>query len=250
MQGTWHAYYTVELAPAVAALAALGATVLWRRHTRGALAVLAAGSLATTLWSTALLVGHPVPGVPVAIAVCVVGATGLLLLAVARTGRRAAARLAAASLLVAALLGPLTWSLVTAALPHIGAAVRAGPVSGHLAALDAITGPRSIPPALLQLVRRGSDGWTWTAATVGRRAADLQLATGTPVMPIGGFFGRDPAPTLAQFEADVHAHRIHWFVPGLHGSGPAVQIDRWVRAHAPAVRLGSTTVYDLAGLSR
>ena len=68
-------------------------------------------------------------------------------------------------------------------------------------------------------------------------------------MPIGGFFGRDPAPTLAQFQADVRAHRIHWYVPGLIGSGPAVQIYRWVRAHARAIRVGTTTVYDLAGLS-
>jgi len=28
-----------------------------------------------------------------------------------------------------------------------------------------------------------------------------------------------------------------------------VQIDHWVRTHAPAVRVGSTTVYDLAGLA-
>ena len=250
MQGIWHAYYTVELAPAVAALAALGATLLWRRHSRRARAVLAAGSLATTAWAVALLGRHPVLGGPVATAVCVVGGTGLLLLALVPTGRRPVALVAATSLLVAAVLGPLTWSVVTAALPHVGAAVRAGPVSGHLAALDAISGGSrsTIAPALLDLLRRGADDWTWPAATVGRRAADLQLATGTPVMPIGGFFGRDPVPTLAQFEADVHAHRIHWFVPGLHGSGPAVQIDRWVRAHARAVRLGPTTVYDLAGL--
>jgi hypothetical protein len=84
---------------------------------------------------------------------------------------------------------------------------------------------------------------------VGRRAADLQLAAGAPVMPIGGFFGRDPAPTLARFQADVRAHRIHWYVPGMVGSGPAVQIGRWVRAHAVAVRVGGSTVYDLAGLA-
>ena len=84
---------------------------------------------------------------------------------------------------------------------------------------------------------------------MGRRAADLPLAAGAPVMPIGGFFGRDPAPTLSRFEDDVRAHRIHWYVPGLHGRGPARQIDRWVRQHAPSVQVSGSTVYDLAGLA-
>jgi hypothetical protein len=106
-----------------------------------------------------------------------------------------------------------------------------------------------VSPTLRSTLQQDTDDWTWTAATVGRHAADLQLAVGAPVMPIGGFFGRDPAPTLRQFQADVRAHRIHWYVPGLLGSGPAVMIDRWVRAHAPAVRVGATTVYDLAGLA-
>jgi hypothetical protein len=35
----------------------------------------------------------------------------------------------------------------------------------------------------------------------------------------------------------------------LHGSGPAVRIDRWVRRHAPPVRVGPMTIYDLAGLA-
>src|SRR3954453_9117274 len=55
MQGVWHPYYTVELAPAVAALTALGATVLWRRRTTVTFPVLAAGSLMTTAWAVSLV---------------------------------------------------------------------------------------------------------------------------------------------------------------------------------------------------
>jgi len=242
MQGVWHAYYTVELAPAVAALSALGATVLWRRHTTGTLAVLALGSLLTTAWAVSLVdrsreVDGPLPPL---VAFC--GLAGVLLLAAGGGLDRSVARMGAALLLVGALLGPATWSLATAAVPHTGSDVRAGPHGGTPSRADT-------SPVLVRVLRRDADDWSWTAATVGRRAADLQLASGTPVMPIGGFFGRDPAPTLAQFEAQVRRHRIHWYVPGLHGSGPAVAIDRWVRGHAPAVRVGSTTIYDLAGLS-
>ena len=53
------------------------------------------------------------------------------------------------------------------------------------------------------------------AAAVGsNNAAGYQLATGAPVMAVGGFNGTDPAPTLAQFQADVADGRIHYFVGG------------------------------------
>jgi 4-amino-4-deoxy-L-arabinose transferase-like glycosyltransferase len=249
MQGTWHSYYTVELAPALAALTALGATLLWRRHTPAALAVLAAGSLATTAWAASLIDRRMTPGGPLAAAVQLCGLVGVLLLAAAGTASRPVARLGVGALLVAALVGPGAWSVATVAAAHTGSDVHAGPSLGPFPLIKGKSGSGWVSPALVGVLRRDTDDWTWTAATVGRPAADLQLATGAAVMPIGGFFGRDPAPTLAQFAADVRAHLIHWYVPGLMGSGPAVQIDRWVRAHAPAVHVGSTTVYDLAGLA-
>ena len=242
MQGVWHPYYTVELAPAVAALTALGATVLWRRRTTGAVAVLALGAALTTAWAVSLVDRSRQADGPLAALVLFCGLAGVLLLAAAGTAERSVARVRATLLLVGALLGPATWSLATTAVPHTGSDVRAGPWSGTPSLADT-------PPALVRVLQRDPDDWTWTAATVGRRAADLQLVVGAPVMPIGGFFGRDPAPTLAQFEVQVRGHHVHWYVPGLHGSGPAVRIDRWVRRHAPAVRVGGTTIYDLAALS-
>lgn len=104
-------------------------------------------------------------------------------------------------------------------------------------------------PAALTLLRDDTDDWTWTAATIGRRAADLQLAAGAPVMPIGGFAGADPAPTLARFRADVLAHRVHWYLPSAAGTGDARRIDAWVRAHGRAVGEGRTRLYDLSTIT-
>jgi hypothetical protein len=43
----------------------------------------------------------------------------------------------------------------------------------------------------------------------------MEPATGgIPVMAIGGFRGTDPAPSLAEFEKLVAAHRIHYNVVG------------------------------------
>ena len=75
------------------------------------------------------------------------------------------------------------------------------------------------------------------AATIGaNQASGYQLATDASVMPIGGFNGSDPSPTLAQFQQLVADGRIHYFIsggfggggPGGGSSGTASQITSWV----------------------
>jgi hypothetical protein len=108
-----------------------------------------------------------------------------------------------------------------------------------------------VASALTRLLVRGAAGYRWAAATVGAEsAAPLQLASGEPVMAIGGFNGTDDAPTLAEFERMVAAGEIHYFVGANQasfggGSGPAAQISTWVRAHFTAETVGGVTVYDL-----
>jgi hypothetical protein len=94
------------------------------------------------------------------------------------------------------------------------------------------------------------------AATVGSNSASgYQLATGEPVMPVGGFNGSDPSPSLAQFQADVAADRIHYFLAGggfgaqLGGSQDADQIASWVRSSFTAQVVDGVTVYDLTAPS-
>ena len=87
--------------------------------------------------------------------------------------------------------------------------------------------------ALTRLLETDAARYTWVAATVGsNNASGYQLATQLPVMPIGGFNGSDPSPTLAQFKAYVAAGRIHYFIgsgggglaPGGDGSSPITQL--------------------------
>jgi 4-amino-4-deoxy-L-arabinose transferase-like glycosyltransferase len=90
------------------------------------------------------------------------------------------------------------------------------------------------------------------AAAIGSNsAAGVQLATGDPVMAIGGFNGSDPAPTLAQFQQLVAEGRIHYFLGGgrmggsMGGSDAARQISAWVQDNFTATTVGGATVYDL-----
>jgi 4-amino-4-deoxy-L-arabinose transferase-like glycosyltransferase len=111
--------------------------------------------------------------------------------------------------------------------------------------------------ALTRLLQADASRYAWAAATVNSNsAAGYQLASGEPVMAIGGFNGTDPAPTLAQFEKYVSEGKIHYFIAGgagigrlggLGGSsgGDASQITSWVESHFTAETVGGVTVYDL-----
>ena len=107
---------------------------------------------------------------------------------------------------------------------------------------------------LVQTLLQGSDQYTWVAATIGaNQASGYQLATDASVMPIGGFNGSDPSPTLAQFQQLVADGRIHYFIsggfggggPGGGGSGTASQISSWVSSSFTSTTVGGVTLYDL-----
>jgi hypothetical protein len=106
------------------------------------------------------------------------------------------------------------------------------------------------------LLGADASSYTWAAATVGSQtAATYQLATGESVMPIGGFNGSDPSPTLEEFQQYVAQRRIHYFIDGGMGGRPGLQrnggsdsgaaIAEWVAATFEARTVGGVTVYDL-----
>jgi hypothetical protein len=111
--------------------------------------------------------------------------------------------------------------------------------------------------ALVTALQANASHYTWVAATVNSNsAAGYQLATGDPVMAIGGFNGTDPWPTLATFEQYVHEGKIHYYIAGGFGGGAfggggsastTSQITSWVQSHFTATTIGGTTVYDLGG---
>jgi hypothetical protein len=83
------------------------------------------------------------------------------------------------------------------------------------------------------------------------RAAGYQLASQLPVMPIGGFNGSDPSPTLAQFQQYVAEGKVHWFIGGGLGmrsdSGSSVsqEIASWVEQNFDSRTVDDVTLYDL-----
>jgi 4-amino-4-deoxy-L-arabinose transferase-like glycosyltransferase len=106
--------------------------------------------------------------------------------------------------------------------------------------------------AVTKLLKADASAYTWVAAAVGSNSASgFQLASGYPVMAIGGFNGSDPAPSLTEFETYVSEGKIHYFIAdgGVGtpngGSNVSSQITAWVESHYTATTVGGVTLYDL-----
>jgi 4-amino-4-deoxy-L-arabinose transferase-like glycosyltransferase len=131
--------------------------------------------------------------------------------------------------------------------PPTGAAPAGAAGGGMGSLLDS----GSVGTALTTLLKSDASSYKWVAAAVGSNtAAGYQLATQESVMPIGGFNGSDPSPTLAQFETDVANGEIHYFIGGTlgasnGGSDVSSQIASWVTAHYTAETVDGVTLYDL-----
>ncbi|PBC46439.1 glycosyl transferase [Rhodococcus sp. ACS1] len=310
MAGIFHAYYTVALAPAVAALVAIGSVTLWRRRdTLWMRAVLAVTLLATAAMSWVLL-GRSASFVPwlkwAVVVAGVLAAVAVLIPALTR-GRIAAVVTLAA--LFTGLAGPTAYAVDTIATPHTGSIVSAGPtVEGGRGGFGGMGGPGGMDGAgrmggrtdggaaptmpggaapgatdgatagaadgmggmgamggaaggllsgsnpgeeLVSLLEQDAGNYTWVAAAIGSNSASgYQLATEDPVMPIGGFNGSDPSPTLEQFQQYVADGKIHYFIAGgrgggMGGDGTASEISTWVQANFTAVTVDGVTLYDL-----
>jgi 4-amino-4-deoxy-L-arabinose transferase-like glycosyltransferase len=253
MQGIVHPYYTVALAPGIAALVAVGGRELWHhRSSWTGRAGLAAVVAAAAVWSVVLLGRNAAWHPELRYAIAVVGGLAVVgLLVPPHTARRVGAIALIAGIL-SGLGGTAAYAVATAATPHSGSIPTVGPASAGGGGMGAGMGGGTSSTALSTLLREA--GTTWSAATVGSQsAAQLELDSGTSVLAIGGWSGSDNAPTLAQFQALVSAGRIHYYLTGGAGGGggpgggrgTTSAIGTWVAAYYPATTVGNQTVYDL-----
>jgi hypothetical protein len=65
-------------------------------------------------------------------------------------------------------------------------------------------------------------------------AADYILYSGREVLPIGGYLGNVPAPTLAALQADISRGYVREFVLPVSPAGPDPRV-RWIESHCGMV---------------
>jgi 4-amino-4-deoxy-L-arabinose transferase-like glycosyltransferase len=260
--GILHSYYTVALAPAVGACIGIGATLLWRNRTELWSATAMSGTVLVTAILAAVLLARNSDWMPWLRAVVAVGgvAAAVLLLAAGRLPIPVA-RAVAAVAIVSCLTAPAAYAIATAATPHSGAIPSVGPASGGFTGPAGFLDSPKPGPALTATLKADADEFRWTAAAVGsNNAAGYQLASGAPVMAIGGFNGTDPSPTLSQFQSYVADRQIHYFIRGTamfgrwgrggSGSHEAADIADWVQAHYSPRTIDHVQVYDLTASQR
>jgi hypothetical protein len=195
MSGTMHPYYTVVLAPGIAALVGIGAVAFWRLRAgfvaRGALALVAA---VTAAWAFVLLAGSDeafawVRWVVLAAGVVAVG--GLL-----AGGWRRAALVGVAAGVVVGLAAPGTYAVTTAATAHSGSIPSVGTSASAMGGPGG-TGERGgTPPGQAGGSAATSGAATSGSATTGA-TTDTAATEGAGTPPAGGMGGATSAELTA-----------------------------------------------------
>jgi 4-amino-4-deoxy-L-arabinose transferase-like glycosyltransferase len=239
--GVLHPYYAVILAPALAALAGGGSVAMWRLGRQHLwLAWLLPAAVMATAFLAAWVLGRTpgyAPGLSTGIVVAGGVAAVALALRLARVFKARMAALAAGAVAIACVLAaPTAYSLSTVshsvtgsfatAGPSSATQIAGGPGSGFGGGPGGFGGASSGVQTAVQtgvattsslvsylLANKGSA--EYLVAVQGAQSAEpFILATGEPVIAMGGFNGSDPSPTLAQFQQLVTEKRVRYVLVG------------------------------------
>jgi 4-amino-4-deoxy-L-arabinose transferase-like glycosyltransferase len=262
-----HTAYMSTLAPATSALSGAGMVLLWRAYRRGERLgwVLPAAVAGQTAWTWDLWSGYAGFASWLRWLGVLVAGAAFVALIVARLQGRVRTRItaiAAAAALATMGVGTVAWastafnakddgsSFDASAGPQGGGGLGAG---GGLTASGTLTGDQS---KLWTYVSARQDGAEYPLATIGwMNAQDYILATGAKVLPIGGFSGLVPEPSVSAFTQLVQQGQVHYVLTGGAGIGGGgggggfaggstttdtaatadTQIQSWVQAHCTAV---------------
>ncbi len=268
--GARHAYYTSLLAPAVATLAAAAIVTLWRLARGSSIAALglAIAVIATSALSFSVLAhsGGFLPWLRWVVLACGVLTGAAVLASPTHTRSRGlATTLTAGAAAVAVLAGPAAYSLATVTRAHTGYDPLAGPAAGQhappvaVAHSGALTSPplaRSLSVLTAYLLAHRGDARFLVAATDAKTAAPIALATGLPVITVGGFSGVDPTPTAGQLVHLVSSGQLRYFLVDASRVSPASAAQRaisaptWVERHCSRVPSAAIAASTGAGTSR
>ncbi|MDU0313898.1 glycosyltransferase family 39 protein [Phycicoccus sp. M110.8] len=211
MAGIFHEYYTVALAPAVAALVGMGAAEAWEHRRRPVGSVtLAVATAAAATWSFILLSRTDWSSV-LRVGVLALGmASAFLLLAITQLHRRAVP-LVVAGAIVAALAGPAAYSIDTVRTAHTGSIVTAGPSTGRGGPGGGGPGGNGGPPQGLG-GPAGTQGGTTQGGTTTQGTVPRGTTGGTTGQARGGMGGLLDASTpstevVAALSANASSYR-------------------------------------------
>lgn len=201
MAGIFHAYYTVALAPAIAALVGIGAALVWQH--RHSMIACGFGAVAVTLAAGTgfVLLGRSADFVPwLRVPLLVAGLfAAVVILGLHRLPRRVALG-AAALAIVTSLAGPASYAVQTASTAHTGSIPTAGPTVADGSGFGGGPGGRGGfggPPAMAGQAPPGTAQGQQPPGTTTQGAPTGGAPTGGQLGGAGGLLdGSDPSDEL------------------------------------------------------
>jgi 4-amino-4-deoxy-L-arabinose transferase-like glycosyltransferase len=226
--GLFHAYYLVAMAPALSALAGIGLAALWSPYLAGGAAslVLPATLIAAALWQGYIVDGYLTGYLAIGekwLIPALLGATGLAAagLLVMRPPLRAPAILLGGLAISSLLAMPAAWSVGTVLVKgNTGFPAARPPFLNEAAETQRrrwslVAGALGGDPKLLAFLQGNHQSEAYLLAAVNaRQAAPIIIATGDPVIALGGFTGRDPILTVDGFARLVDDHQVRFALVG------------------------------------
>jgi 4-amino-4-deoxy-L-arabinose transferase-like glycosyltransferase len=232
LAATVNSYYTAALGPPVAALLALGVAEAWSRRRSAATWWVVVAGVVLSAGYAGLLVRTAGPAAPRWL-VPALGAAALLavvsvLVALAIRPARVAGGVALGMATVAVMLAPAVGSVTLVA--RGGGAFDTPFESERLArAVDVLFfDTPALAARALPAIEQARAGAPYLMATQSAAVASVfSYPSGQEVLPIGGFTGTQPTPTLSQLRADIAAGRFHLVLAFPSGDPRLV----WIAGH-------------------
>jgi 4-amino-4-deoxy-L-arabinose transferase-like glycosyltransferase len=229
--GTYiNSYYVAALIPAVAALCGTGVAAFgpgpWSATVRLIVAATVVGSASYGAYLISGTVSRPVVLGAVVLAIATVAAV-LVLLPPSGKGRHlTVVGLASAAVLL--LPAAASVSCVIRGLGPFDTPFESASTA-HENQLLAVAGP-ALTRAAQRLELQTAPGDALFGTDTSGLAADYILYSGREVLPIGGFLGNVPAPTLSSLQADISRGYVRVFVLPVSPPGPDPRV-RWIESH-------------------
>ncbi|GAB4498835.1 MAG: glycosyltransferase family 39 protein [Anaerolineales bacterium] len=234
VEGIFHAYYTIMLAPPLGALVGSGFSQFgqWQARRRWSDVVWAATAAGTIAFQIYTAAQYGVTAVWVYLPVL------LLLIALGLRFALRSRRVGDAALLAALLLIPLGWTLLTVsdAAPEVNLPTA---FSGTLQTEDRPANPARSPQQQLTthllpfLQANTQDTEYLIAVPSSHEGAALVLATGRPVLYMGGFGGNDRVIDAAGLAELVAAGKLRYIL--LSGGNNQPEIAQWLQNSCTSV---------------
>ncbi len=244
--GFFHQYYLITLAPAIAALVGAGLTTMWRDFREGGRFkwYLVGVVLLDLVYECLMVRSYPTVRdalIAVTAGLAVIAAALVLLPRVSGRLRRAGAVVG----LLALLAVPGYWSLTPALYGVNGTMPAAGPAGSSMGGMGARgrTSENDNVAQYEKLIRylvahyEPSKGSFLVATLNAQPAEPIIIATGLPVMAMGGFSGSDAAMTVSKLAKLCEEGKVKYFLidgGGFGGRGNS-QLVAWIEKHCKLV---------------